>query len=129
MNRYSGRGSRVVLQLLLLAALAGVAPAQSGRCVMEGYVVGESVYTGVGGATVELVGDPESPRLRSVKLSAVTDGQGKYSLKQVPHGDYTLRVSAPGYAAYQIKIYMLSDATTQLHVRLRKERPPDGVRK
>ena len=73
---------------------------------------------------MELVGYPESPRLRSVKLTAATDGQGKYSLKQVPHGDYTLWVSAPGYTAYQIKIYMLSDATMQLHVRLRKERAP-----
>ena len=128
MNPYASLTVRVALQLLLLASTAGAAPAQSGRCMMEGYVVGEAVYTGVGGATVELIGDPESPRLRPVRLSAVTDGRGKYSLKQVPHGDYTLRVSATGYAAYQIKSYMLSDATTQLHVRLRKGKRPDDAR-
>jgi hypothetical protein len=118
---------RVSLSLLLSAAVAVTAPAQSGRCMIEGYVVGESHYDAIAGAKVELVRDEESSPRGTAELSVMTDVKGKYSLKGVLYGDYTLRVSAPGYVPYRIKIYMLSDATTQLHVRLRKERSSDRM--
>jgi hypothetical protein len=113
-----------------LALLAGVAAStQSGRCWMDGYVVGERDNPGLAGATVELIGDPDAPRLRDVKQTAKADGEGKYALTEIPHGEYTLRVTAPGYAAYKIPIYMLSDTHTMLHVKLKKEPAPGEDRK
>lgn len=108
----------------LWLVLVGVASAQSGRCVMEGFVVGQSDFPGVSGATVELIGDPDIERQAPVKLTAKAGEQGKYSLKEIPHGDYILLVSAPGYIPYRIELYMLSDTTTQLHVKLRKDPAP-----
>ena len=129
MNRAASAAGRPLQCLLLLMILALSASAQSGRCVMEGFVVGESDYPGLAGATVELIGDPHNDSLRSVKLVAKADDQGKYSLKEIPHGDYILRVSAPGYVTYRINIYMLSDTTTQLHFKLRKAKAPGRVRR
>jgi hypothetical protein len=43
-------------------------------------------------------------------------------ISNVPYGDYTFRVSAPGFSAYQIKLYIASDALTELHVKLRKQK-------
>jgi len=129
MKRCISLGGRVSLGLLLLTAVAATTRAQSGRCMIEGYVVGESHYDAIAGATVELIRDEEPSPRRTVKPSGMTDVKGKYSFKGVLYGDYTLRVSAPGYVPYQIKIYMLSDATTQLHVRLRRERSSDKVQR
>lgn len=111
--------NRALLTILLIGT---VAVAQSGRSWMNGIVLGESDTNGIASATVELIGDPDSPRLRSVKLTTQTDSNGKYSFKDVPYGDYTFRVSAPGFTAYQIKLYIASDALTELHVRLRKQK-------
>jgi ketosteroid isomerase-like protein len=57
-----------------------------------------------------------------VSLKAVTDERGRYSIKNIPYGQYTLMVSAQGYLSYEAPVYILSDAETQLHVRLRMER-------
>jgi hypothetical protein len=105
---------------VLLVLTATLTMAQSGRCVMEGFVVGEHDWPGISGASVVLIGDPNSPNIKDVQLTAVTEENGKYSLKEIPHGKYTLHVSAPGYEPYEIKIYMLSDTVTQLHVKLEK---------
>jgi hypothetical protein len=102
------------------AVLVGIATAQSGRCWMEGFVVGEHDYPVISDATEGLIGDAEAPRVASVKLIVRTDRMSKYALKDIPHGDYTLRVSAPGYASYEIPIYMISDTQPQLRVKLRK---------
>lgn len=70
----------------------------------DGIVFDQSDTNGINGAAVELIGDPDSARLRSVKLTTQTDPNGKYSFKDVPYGDYTFRVSAPGFTMYQIKL-------------------------
>jgi hypothetical protein len=49
-----------------------------------------------------------------------TDKDGKYSLREVPYGDYTFRVSAGGFVTYEIRLYVASDTGTTLHVKLRK---------
>jgi hypothetical protein len=87
---------------------------------MNGFVFADSDTTGLPGATVELEGDQNNDRLRTVRLSTKTERDGKYSIKDIPYGDYTLRVSAEGYAPYEIKLYVGSDMLTQIHVRLRK---------
>lgn len=112
----------LTLLTILTAILALAEIAQSGRSWMNGIVLGESDTNGLVGASVELIGDPDSARLRSVKLTTQTDSHGKYAFKDIPYGDYAFRVTAPGFTAYQIKLYIASDALTELHVKLRKEK-------
>ena len=111
---------RLARLLLILAILAAMVPAQSGRSWMNGFVFADSDTTGLAGANVELIGDQSNARLRSVRLSAKADQQGKYSISDVPYGEYTFRVSADGYKPYEIALYIGSDMLTQIHVRLRK---------
>ena len=87
---------------------------------MSGFVFADSDTAGLPGAVVELEGDQNNARLRAVRLSAKTGQDGQYSIKDIPYGDYTFRVSAAGYAPYEIKLYVGSDMLTQIHVRLRK---------
>ena len=112
--------SRGVWVLIVLSLATINAPAQSGRSWMGGMVFGESDTQGLAGARVELIGDQASLRRRDVKLTTDTDKGGKYSLKEIPYGDYTLRVSADGFVTYEIKLYVASDAGTELHVKLRR---------
>ena len=105
----------------LLVVLTGVASAQSGRGWMEGRVVGGSSSGSLSDATVELIGDQQNPRIKDVKLTTKTDSGGNYSLKNIPYGDYTLSVSAPGYITRQIEIYIPPDTQTKLHFKLKKE--------
>jgi ketosteroid isomerase-like protein len=111
----------LILQILISAAL----PAQSGRGWLKGLVLGISDSQGMGGAVIELSGDPDNVRLRSVALAANSDYSGRYLIKAIPYGDYTLKVSMPGFIPYEAKLYIPSDAETQLHIRLRKE----GIKK
>ena len=113
---------KIVIAVILIASLASVAFAQSGRSWMNGVVVDESETNPVVGAEVQLIGDPDNARLRSVKLSAKTDEHGKYSFTNVPYGDYTFLVWAPGFVPYEVKFYLLSDSETVLHAKLRKVR-------
>lgn len=110
-------GSALLLLLLSVAALR----AQRDHSWVNGLVFDESETHGVAGATVTLTGDESSPRLREVKLEAKTDEDGKYYFKDVAHGDYTFRVSAPGFIPYEIRLYIATDTLTALHVKLRKE--------
>lgn len=112
------RIARLVITLLMLVAIAA---AQSGRSWMNGFVFADSDTEGLSGATVELIGDQKNERLRSVRLSTRTEQDGKYSMKEIPYGNYTFRVSADGYEPYEIKLYVGSDMLTQIHVRLRRK--------
>jgi len=94
--------------------------AQSGRSRMSGFVFADSDTRVLAGATVELVGDPESERLRSVHVVARTSAAGKYDIERLPYGRYELRIAAPGFEPYSIPLYLASDALTSLHARLRK---------
>jgi len=112
-----------IVRLIVVMWLASLAiSAQSGRSWMRGMVFDESETHGISGALVELMGDPDSPRLRSTKLTTNTDDKGNYSLREVPYGDYTFRVSATGFTTYEVKLYIASDALTELHVKLKKQK-------
>lgn len=113
---------QIVRLIIALSLPITLAVAQSGRSWMNGIVFDESDTDGIKGALVELIGAPDSPRLRSTKLTTKTSDQGKYSFKEVPYGDYTFRVSAIGYDTYEIKIYIASDALTALHVKLKRRK-------
>ena len=117
----SARSRHVFLLLLIitLSCFPGSVAAQSGRSWMNGFIFADSDTRGLQGALVELIGDQGNARLQSVKLSTKAEEDGKYSIKDIPYGDYTFRVSAAGYEPYEIKLYIGSDMLTQIHVRLR----------
>jgi hypothetical protein len=121
MNSRTRLHFRVAGLVISLLVISSALSAQSGRSWMNGMVFGVSDSQGMGGASVELAGDQDNPRLRAVSLKAVTDDNGRYFFKVVPYGDYMFKVSAPGFLPYEIKLYIASDSETQLHVRLRKE--------
>ena len=109
------------LSLALAVLLSPPAHSQSGRSWLNGFVFADSDTRGLQGAKVELDGDPSWARLREVHLSAITESDGKYALKDVPYGLYIFRVSAAGYRTYKIPLYVASDMLTQIHVRLEKK--------
>jgi hypothetical protein len=93
--------------------------AQSGRGWMDGFVVLESATKAAAGAMVELTA--LAPRSGSGKLSGKADERGEYKFKEIPYGDYTLRVSSEGYEPYQIEIFIMPDVQTKIHIRLKKK--------
>lgn len=113
---------RLVLLTIALSTLAQTVAAQSGRSWMNGFVFADSDTNGLAGASVELVGDQDNARLKAVRLSTKAENDGRYSLKDIPYGDYTFRVSADGYAPYEIKLYIGSDMLTEVHVKLRRKK-------
>jgi ketosteroid isomerase-like protein len=113
---------RRALPALFLLVFPGVLRAQSGRSWVTGIVVGVSASQGLAGAVIEMTANPGRASLRDVSFKAVTDENGRYVIKNIPYGGYTLKVSAPGYLSYEIPVYILSDAETRLHARLRMER-------
>jgi hypothetical protein len=109
----------ILLMAITVSCLPGTVSAQSGRSWMGGFIFADSDTRGLPGAVVELAGDQSNPRLRTVKLTTKAEENGEYSIKDIPYGDYTFRVSAAGYETYEIKLYIGSDMLTQIHVRLR----------
>jgi hypothetical protein len=89
---------------------------------MNGSVFGESETQGLAGAVVELIGDSVAPQVHGKAFRTVAGADGKYAFEGVPYGDYRFRVSAPGFATYEIPLYVASDALTALHVRLKAGR-------
>jgi hypothetical protein len=106
---------------LSVVLFPGMTYAQSGRGWMDGFVVHESATKAAAGATVELIA--VAPRSGSGKLVAKADERGEYKFKEIPYGDYLLRVSSDGYKPYQIEIYIMPDVHTRIHVRLSKRSP------
>jgi hypothetical protein len=86
---------------------------------MDGFVVQESATKAAAGALVELTA--LAPRSGYGKLTAKADERGEYKFKEIPYGDYVLRVSSEGYEPYQIAIFIMPDVQTRLHVRLKKK--------
>jgi Carboxypeptidase regulatory-like domain len=113
---------RFVWLVITLLILAEVVAAQSGRSWMNGFVFADSDTIGLPGATVELIGDQNSDRLRSVRLITKTDQDGKYSIKDIPYGEYTFRVLGEGYETYEIRLYIGSDMLTEVHVKLKRKK-------
>ena len=111
-----------VLLIVLLPAFVFAVFAQSGRSWMNGFIFADSNTQGLSGANVELIGDQDNDRLKSVHLSTKADQDGSYSIKDIPYGDYTFRVTAEGYNKYEIKLYIGSDMLTQIHVKMKRKK-------
>lgn len=122
MKRLSKGRLPIALFLVLFVSLTGAGTAQSGRSWMNGFIFAASDTRGLSGATVELTGDQSSDRLRSVKLTTKSEQDGNYSLKDIPYGEYTFRVTAQDYEPYHIMLYIGSDMLTQIHVRLKRKK-------
>ncbi|MCI0380120.1 MAG: carboxypeptidase-like regulatory domain-containing protein [Gemmataceae bacterium] len=104
---------------LAVCLFPGMTYAQSGRGWMDGFIRHETAIKPAAGATVELTA--VEPRSGSGKLVAKADERGEYKFKDIPYGDYMLRVSSDGYKTYEIEIYIMPDVHTRIHVRLKKK--------
>lgn len=122
MKQTSAYAPRLFLVPIVLSAVALTITAQSGRSWMNGFVFADSDTNGLPGATVELIGDQNNARLKSVRLTTKSEQDGKYSMKDIPYGDYTFRVSADGYEPYEVKLYIGSDMLTEIHVKLKRKK-------
>jgi hypothetical protein len=125
------RASRILavpgfFALVLLASARPVS--QSGRGGMHGYVAFEGfsyndVLEGAMKAKVELRATGE---FNHSVYTAETDKRGSYEFPSISLGDFTLKITAPGYTPYQIDIYIPSDFDCRLAVNLRKARAGRG---
>jgi hypothetical protein len=115
-----------VLQVMITGAvlmLAAVAVrAQSGISSVVGSVAdaaatNQGKFVVITEAKVELeqnVGN--SPR----KFTTTTDKRGVFRFREIPYGDYVLRVSAPNYRSYELKFFVDSDGSADITVLLLK---------
>jgi hypothetical protein len=110
----------VIALALMISAFA--VQAQSGISSAGGVVADETAkrkgnFVGLKGAKVELEQNvKDSPR----KFTTTTDKSGVYSFREIPYGDYVLRVSAPGYRSYELKFFVDSDGSADITVLLWK---------
>lgn len=116
--------TKLAATLMLIGLYCTLALAQSGRGSMHGYVAFEDLsYLEVAEkkvhATIELRGNTE---FNHEVYTAKTNEHGSYDLKSIPMGQYALKISSPGYRAYQTEIYLPSDFNCSLAVMLKTEK-------
>jgi hypothetical protein len=92
--------------------------------MVRGYIVFEDVaYNDLAEkkvrARVELRGSTEFNR--DTVYTAETNERGSYEIKAVAMGGYVLRISSPGYAAYQTELYIPSDFVCSIAVMLKRQ--------
>ena len=118
------------LRLYTCVALVAVAPmitadgvrAQSGISSASGIVADAAAtkqgkFVVVTGATVELEQNVKnSPR----KFTTTTDKHGMFGFREIPYGDYVLKISAPSYRTYELKFFVDSDGFADITVLLSK---------
>jgi len=112
------------LSLVIPLVVATPRGAQSGHGQMHGYVEFEDVSynevsEGAIHATVVLRGSLEANR--GSVYTAKTDNHGSYDLPRIGAGEFTLTISAPGYASYKTDILIPSDFQCQLATALKKK--------
>lgn len=108
--------------MALVVLCVGLAQAQSGRGSVHGYVAFDDLsYLEVGEknvhATIELRGNTE---FNHEIYTTKTNEHGSYDLKSVPMGEYSLKISSPGYRTYETEIYLPSDFNCSLAVMLKR---------
>ena|ERR1700720_3819126 len=105
--------------LFTLLLFGGAASAQSGRAVMKGYVAFENIayVDKQPRARVELCAGAKG---KNCGATTETDEHGLYAISPAPLGEWWLRISAPGFATYEINIYLPSDFVGNLAVMLKR---------
>ncbi len=89
----------------LLVTWSSTASAQSGRSVMRGYVAFEGIayVDKQPRAKIELCSAAAG---KDCGASTQTDEHGLYEINPAPLGEKWLRVTAPGFTTYEIRIYL-----------------------
>jgi len=101
--------SVVALVLLLIGAVAPVAAQQTAS--ISGLVT-DPIGAAVSGAQVELVGAVTSAR------TAATDGTGRYRFTGLPAGEYSLRITVPGFLPLERTVSVGAAASVVVDVQL-----------
>ncbi len=114
--RVFGFGRRSVSSRLLTTSAVFIlfsfaAAAQSSRGTVTGLITDTS-KAAVGSATVDLTNEDTK-----VSRSSTTNGDGVYRFDAVDPGNYTVRVTAPGFKTLSVSVFPL---------RLRRYRPLMG---
>jgi hypothetical protein len=110
----------MIALVLMFAAVA--VKAQSGISSVVGGVADAAAtkqgkFVVITEAKVELEQNvKDNPR----KFTATTDKRGVFGFREIPYGDYVLRVSAPNYQSYELKFFVDSDGTADITVLLLK---------
>ncbi len=115
---------RLPIATLFILTLALPLRAQSGRATLSGYVAfdGIAYVDKQPTAKIELFRPDDKDRKNPV-ASTTTDEHGHYTLQPAALGELVLRISAPGFATYEIPIYLPSDFTGNLATLLKKTAP------
>jgi Carboxypeptidase regulatory-like domain len=111
---------------LLVLCLAPVAPAQSGRGSLQGYVTSRVGNGGIPDVKIE-IDSIETISGRKENRETNTDENGRYEMLQVTMGEYLLTISAPGYETYQSKIFIGSDMRVVLGTLLHRKKETSGT--
>lgn len=107
-NSPGGYGVIPILVAVCLTAASTLYAQSNTR--LKGYVFDRDEGTPLFGAIVELAG---------TNYKAETDHFGRFLLEDIPPGEYTIRVSAPGYQDFfQNDVKIVSDASRQINVRM-----------
>ena len=113
--------THVVMIAVLTISAVGVR-AQSGISSVGGVVADETAtrqgkFVVVSGAKVEL---EQNVRKDPRKFTTTTDKRGVFGFREIPYGDYVIRVSAPNYRSYELKFFVDSDGSADITVLLFK---------
>lgn len=113
---------RLAVMLLVLLVLCVMAPfAQSGRSGMRGYIAFEDLsYNDVAERKVRARIELRRTREDKDPITTETNEHGSYDFESVSPGEYILRITSPGYRAYETEIYLPSDFICNLGVMLKK---------
>src|SRR6266849_4467933 len=98
--------------LMTLVLCAGVALGQQGKGTLKGQVADEfgGVIVGANVVAVDANG---------VAKTATTNGEGNFTFNGLAPGKYTLRVTAPGFAAYENAVDVAAGRNQQLSVTMK----------
>ncbi len=111
----SRRISKSILPLIVLgyAAIIALIAVASDFGQIKGLIIDKSSHQPIVGASIEVIG---------TELGAISDANGKYTIRAVPPGTYALKVSTVGYVLNTIKgVIVLPKLTAECNVALNLE--------
>ena len=114
--------SRVAMIAFALLIAAVTVRGQSGISSVFGGVADaaatrEGKFVVIAGANAEL---EQTVKNKPRKFTTTTDKSGVFGFKEIPFGDYVLRISAPNYRSYALQFFVESDGSADITVLLSK---------